>query len=43
MKNTVDITDAALEDMDEIYDYIRVAFRAPDTAAAASAIRHPSV
>ena len=34
MKYTVDITDAALEDMDEIYDYIRVAFRAPDTAAA---------
>ena len=34
MKNTVDITDAALEDMDEIYDYIRVAFRAPDAVAA---------
>ena len=34
MKYIVDITDAALADMDAIYDYIRVAFRAPDTAAA---------
>lgn len=34
MKYIVDITDAALADMDEIYDYIRFTFRAPDTAAA---------
>lgn len=34
MKYTVDITDAALQDMDEIYDYIFFTFRAPDTAAA---------
>ncbi|HAJ65679.1 MAG TPA: addiction module toxin RelE [Clostridiales bacterium] len=34
MKYTVDITDAALQDMDEIYDYIYFTFRAPDTAAA---------
>ena len=34
MKYIVDITDAALEDMDAIYDYIRLTFRAPNTAAA---------
>ena len=34
MKYTVDITDAALQDMDEIYDYIYFTFRSPDTAAA---------
>lgn len=34
MNYTVDITDAALTDLDEIYNYIRFVFRAPDTAAA---------
>ena len=34
MKYTVDITDAALEDMDEIYNYIYFTFSTPDTAAA---------
>ena len=34
MKYTVDITEAALQDMDEIYDYIYYTFKAPDTAAA---------
>ena len=34
MKYTVDITDAALEDMDEIYNYICFTFKTPDTAAA---------
>ena len=34
MKYNVEITDAASEDMDEIYDYIRFRFKAPDTAAA---------
>lgn len=34
MKYNVDITDAALEDMDAIYDYIRLTFHAADTAAA---------
>jgi len=34
MKYTVDITESALQDMDEIYDYICFTFKAPDTAAA---------
>ena len=34
MKYTVDITDVAAQDMEEIYDYIRINFKAPDTAAA---------
>lgn len=34
MKYDVEITDAASEDMDEIYEYIRFTFKAPDTAAA---------
>ena len=34
MKYDVEITDAASKDMDEIYDYIRFTFRAPDSAAA---------
>ena len=34
MKYNVEITDAALEDMDAIYDYIRLTFHAADTAAA---------
>ena len=34
MKYTVNITEAALQDMDEIYDYIYYTFKAPDTAAA---------
>lgn len=34
MKYTVDITDSALKDMDEIYQYIRSVLKAPDTAAA---------
>ena len=34
MKYNVDITDAALEDMDAIYNYIRSTFHAADTAAA---------
>lgn len=34
MKYNVDITDAALEDMDAIYNYIRYTFHAADTAAA---------
>lgn len=33
MKYVVNITDAASEDMDAIYDYIRFTFKAPDTAA----------
>jgi plasmid stabilization system protein ParE len=33
MKYIVEITDAALEDMDAIYDYILYTFKAPDTAA----------
>ena len=36
MKYNVEITDAAQEDMDEIYDYIRFTVHAPDTAAAQS-------
>ena len=34
MKYVVEITDAASKDMDEIYDYIRFTFKAPDSAAA---------
>ena len=34
MKYDVEITDAASKDMDEIYDYIRFTFKAPDSAAA---------
>ena len=34
MKYIVDITDAALEDMDAIYEYILYRFKTPDTAAA---------
>ena len=34
MKYTVDITDAAAQDMDDIYNYIRFTLKAPDTAAA---------
>ena len=36
MKYIVDITDAALEDMDAIYEYILYRFKTPDTAAAQS-------
>ena len=31
MKYIVDITDAALEDMDAIYEYILYRFKTPDT------------
>jgi len=34
MKYIVDITDAALEDMNAIYEYILYRFKTPDTAAA---------
>ena len=34
MKYIVDNTDAALEDMDAIYEYILYRFKTPDTAAA---------
>ena len=33
MKYVVDITDSALEDMDAIYDYIRITFSDPMSAA----------